>query len=368
MVLLVFWALLAVASVSLCSVLETTLFSVRLSALIERKAAGSTGAATLLDIKSNRIEDAIGAILTFNTVTHTFGTTLAGAQAAKLFGSLQVGLVSAALMLCLLIFSEIVPKTLAARYTGALSGITGHVLWYLVPIMRPVIFVTGAMIRLLARRPRERFTRREFAILVGRAPHDGALSLAEASLIGSLIYSREVTLSDVMIPLSMVFMLDTDQTIAHLLDVAESNAFSRIPLFRGTRQQVVGYISHRDVLKSYARKPVRDCTLERFVRPIPKLTAQLPVGRGLEQLLEQRDSIAVVTDGAGAPIGIITVEDLLEALLGMEITDEAEAVEKLRPAIARSRKHRGVKLRQRRAGQVPIPEQRDPAEPGVTHT
>jgi Mg2+/Co2+ transporter CorB len=235
--LLVFWALLAVASVSLCSVLETTPFSVRLSALIERKAAGSSGAARLLEIKSNRIEDAIGAILTVNTVMQTLGTTLAGAQAAKLFGSLQVGLISAGLVVCLLIISEIVPKTLAARYAGALSGFTGHVLWHLIPVVRPIIFLTGALIRLLARRPRERFTRREFAMLVGSAPRDGALSLAEASVIGNLIYSREVTLSDVMIPLSMVFMLDAVDTVANLLASPVSDAFNQILLYRRARSR-----------------------------------------------------------------------------------------------------------------------------------
>ncbi len=259
--LLVFWAFLAVISVAFCSVLETTLFSVRLSALFERKAEGNRGAARLLDIKSNAIEDAISSILTVNTVMHTLGTTLAGAQAARLFGSVQVGLVSAGLMICLLILSEIIPKTLAARYAGALAGFTGHVLWYLIPAMRPVVLVTGTLVHFLARRPNERFTRREFALLVGAAPREGALSLAEASLIANLIYSREVTLRDVTIPLAMAFMLSADETEARLLTAPESDAFSRIPLFRGSKQHIVSYISHREVLKAMASKSERTGTL-----------------------------------------------------------------------------------------------------------
>ena len=355
--LLVFWAFLAVISVALCSILETTLFSVRLSALSERKAAGNRGAARLLDIKSNAIEDAISSILTINTVLQTLGTTLAGAQAARLFGSVQVGLVSAGLMICLLILSEIIPKTMAARYAGALAGFTGHVLWYLVPVMRPIVLITGTLVRFLARRPSERFTRREFALLVGTAPREGALSLAEASLIANLIYSREVTLQDVTTPLPVVFMLSADETEEHLLAAPESDAFSRIPLFRGSRQQIAGYISHREVLKALARNPERTGRLEQFLHPIPRLSSALPVGRALEQLLQQRDSIALVTNEAGIALGIVTLEDLLETLLGMEITDEAEAVEKLRPAIAHSRKHRGLALRRRRASQIPEPEQ-----------
>jgi Mg2+/Co2+ transporter CorB len=116
MALLLLWVLLAVVSIHLCSLLETTLFAVRISTLLDRSSAGSRGAARLLEIKQTRIEDAIGAVLILNTVTSTLGLTIAGAQAAKLFGGAQVGLPSAALTVLLLIVSEIIPKTMAARY------------------------------------------------------------------------------------------------------------------------------------------------------------------------------------------------------------------------------------------------------------
>jgi CBS domain containing-hemolysin-like protein len=351
--LLLVWAIIAVASVSLCSVLETTLFSVRVSALRERKAAGNVGAGRLLDIKANRIENAIGAILTVNTVLHTLGTTLAGAQAARMYGSFQVGVVSAGLMVCLLIFSEIIPKTLAARYAGALSGFTGHVLWYLVPAMRPFLFLTGMLIRLLARAPKEQITRREVALLVGNAPQEGALTLAEASWIGNLIYSREITLRDVMIPLSLAFLLDADASVDDLLASPQSDAFSRVPLYHGKRENIVGYIAHREVLKAHALRQACERRLHEFLHPIPRLAATLHVERGLEQLLAQHDSIGLVIGPRDVPLGIITVEDLMEALLGMEITDEADAIEQLRPEIAQSRKNRGEELRRRRADDFP---------------
>lgn len=351
--LLLFWAMLAIVAVHVCSLLETTLFTVRISTLVDRKAAGSAGAARLLDIKRNRIEDAIGAVLIVNTVASTLGTTLAGARAARLFGDVKVGLLSAALTVVLLVASEIIPKTLAARYAGAASNFAGYALSYLIWFTRPALVVTRGLIRLLARRPAERLTRREFAILVGTAPRYGAISLAEASLIGNLIYSCDVTLSEVMTPLSMVFMLDAEQTIDHLLSVAGADAFSRIPLFRGTSRHVVGYMSHRDALKAFALENDKTRTLGSFLRPMPRLPVSLQVGKALEQLLHQRDAIALVIGRGDAPVGLVTLEDLLEALLGMEITDEADAVESLRPAIARSRKRRRRELRRRRIGQLP---------------
>jgi CBS domain containing-hemolysin-like protein len=352
MVLLVFWMFVAIIFVHVCSLVETTLFSVRTSTLIDRKSAGSAGAARLLEIKRNRIEDAIGSVLILNTAS-TLGTTLAGAQATKLWGGWQVGLISVALIILLLVASEIVPKTLAARYAGALSGFSGYLLSSLILVMRPALVITRALIRLLARRPRERLTRREFAIFVNTAPREGTISLAEASLIANLIYSRDVALVDVMTPLSLVFMLDADATVDDLVRVAGADAFSRIPLFRDTDRHIVGYISHREVLKTYALENNRTRKLSSFGHPLLALSEALQVGKGLEQLLRQREAIALVVSNSNVPIGLVTLEDLLEALLGMEITDEAAAVEGLRLAITRSRKRRNRELRRRRTNALP---------------
>jgi CBS domain containing-hemolysin-like protein len=354
MVFLIFYVVLAVVFVHVCSLLETTLFCVRISTLLDRKSAGSVGAAHLLEIKQNRIDEAIGAILILNTFAGTVGSTLAGAQAARLLGEARVGLLSVALTLVLLVISEIVPKTMATRYAGSLSSLTGYVLWYLIWLTAPALALMGALIRLIARRPRERLTRREFAILVGRAPQQGAISLAESMLIGSLIYSRELTLKDVMSPESVIFMMDGEQTVGDLLAAPGADAFSRIPLYRNTRQNVVGYVSHREVLKAFALNNDRTCKLESFRRPIPAFSETLPVGRALEQVLHQREAISLVTARSGEVVGLVTVEDLLEAILGMEITDEAEAVAGLRLAVETSRKRRIEELRRRRMdGHVP---------------
>ncbi len=354
---LVFWMLLTIVLSHFCSLLEVTLFSVRISALLERRAAGGTGAVRLLDIKQNRIDDAISAILILNTVATTVGATFVGAQAAALFGKDWVGLVSALLTILLLVISEIIPKTLAARYAGQLSGFVGNALAQLLRIMAPVLVVTRTLVRLLARRQRERFTRREFAMLVGAAPQEGAISLAEAMLIGNLIYSREVLLKDVMTPRPVMFMLDARQTVADLIAAPGADAFSRIPLYEGARENVTSYISHRDVLKDYARDCDGTRLLATFRRPIPRFDETESVAKAFEQILAQHEAIALVTGKHGEIVGLVTLEDMLEAILGMEITDEAEAVASLRPAVDRSRKHRAAQLRRKRAQQEPPQEE-----------
>jgi CBS domain containing-hemolysin-like protein len=190
MAALLSWSLVAIAVSHLCSLLEVTLLSVRTSALLEQQAAGSVGAARLLAIKRDRIDDAIGAVLVLNTVAITVGATLAGAQAAALFGEGGVGVFSGVLTVLLLLFAEIIPKTLAARHAGRLAAFTGRVLPLLLAALAPVLVVTRSLVNALARRARERLTRREFALFVGAAPQEGAITLAEARLIQLHLFAR----------------------------------------------------------------------------------------------------------------------------------------------------------------------------------
>jgi CBS domain containing-hemolysin-like protein len=354
--LLIFWVMLAVVSVHFCSLLETTLFAVRASALLERRAAGSRGAGRLLEIKRNRVDDAIGAILILNTLAITVGSAFAGARAAELFGEARLGLLSAVLTALLLVFSEIVPKAMAARYAGSLSGFVGNVLWYLIRLLAPLLVVVKALIRLFARRPGERFTRREFSLLVGAAPREGAISRAESLLIGSLMYSRELPLKEIMTPDAVVFMMEAGQTVGDLLAAPQADAFSRIPLFRGERRHVAGYVSHREVLKAFALDRDRNRKLGSFLRPIPVLRETTSVAGAVEDILRQREAIALVTGKRGKPVGLVTLEDLLEAILGVEITDEARTIASLRPAVEQVRRRRAERLRRKRMEGNPPPD------------
>ena len=346
---LIGWSLLAVLSVHLCSWLETVLFSARIPMLLDYSGRGYAGAQRLLEIRRSRMEDAISAVLIVNTIASTVGTTLAGAWAIRLFGSVWLSFFSAVLTLVLLVVSEIIPKTLASSYAGTASNVTGYVLFGLIRGMWPALIVTRTIVRLFALHRRDRVTRREFATLVRAAPSEGALSVAEASLIGSMIHSRDVAVCDVMTPLAMVVMWSIHDGIGQVVDDRAGEAFSRWPVYGSSRRDVRGYVAQRDVLRALAAGAPRTRRMETLLRRLPVLPPDMAIGRAIEELLATHEAIALVVTPAVGAVGLAALEDLLEALLGMDITDEAASTESLRPAIESARRVRRDRLKAERA-------------------
>lgn len=164
-------------------------------------------------------------------------------------------------------------------------------------------------------------------------------------------------LEDVMTPNSIVFMLDESCTVSDLIEAAGADAFSRIPLFAGDRRNVRGYVSHREVLKAYALDGDGEAALVMFIHPMPSFPESEPVAKAFEKILAAREAIGVVTNKYGDAVGLATLEDMLEAILGMEITDEPETVADMRPDVAQSRKHRAERLQRQRAQHGPQPPQ-----------
>jgi Mg2+/Co2+ transporter CorB len=264
------------------------MLSSRMTTLSELRAEGNRGAALLLHIKSTRVGDAISAILILNTVANTLGATLAGARAAVVFGSASVGIFSGVMTLLVMVCSEIIPKTLGAVYTRSLSSFAGWALAFLTKAMAPALVLSRGLTRLLVRGQRSRFSRGELAAVIATASREGALSADEVAVIGNLLRIEEVKVEDVMTPRTVVFMLPADATAGQLLDDPEAETFSRIPLHRGERDNVVGYVLHREVAKAVASGGERERPLHRFMREvwfIPELTT---VGSALRQFLERR--------------------------------------------------------------------------------
>jgi CBS domain containing-hemolysin-like protein len=332
----------------LCSLLEATLLSVRLGTLSEQRAAGSRGAGLLLDLKRNRVGDAISAILILNTISNTLGATLAGAQAARVFGSSWIGLFSGVLTLLILVVSEIIPKTLGAVYATSLASLVGWTLLFLTRLMAPALVISRAMTRLLTRGEKSVFSRGELAAVIETAARDGTLSADESALLANLLRVKEVQVEDVMTPRTVTFMMPVTATVRDLLAEPETEAFSRIPLYREDPDNVVGYVLQRDVMKAAANGCDRERPLESFLREIwfvPELTS---VGQALQQFLERREPIAMVTDEHGALAGLVTLEDLTETMLGTEIVDEFDQIVDLRQKALDLRDRRLQRLRQKR--------------------
>jgi len=328
-----------------CSLLEATLLSARIASLGSLAAAGNRGAAKLRALKQNRIDDAISAILTLNTVANTLGATLAGAQAAQYFGSRWVGAFSGVLTFLILIVSEIVPKTLGAVYSRPLAGIVGHTLQLLTIAMTPVLLMSRAITRLLTRGRQPIVSRGELSALIEAATHDGTISDDEARLFANLLRFNDVQVEDVMTPRTVTLMLPAETTIDELLNRTDADAFSRIPLYTGSRDNVVGYVHQRDVLQAVARKGRRSRSLSEFMREISFVPELATVGAALQQMLARRETLVIATDEYGGVAGLVTLEDITETILGVEIVDESDRVVNMRDNAMRLREIRLERIR-----------------------
>ena len=348
MTLLIAYIAIAIGVSFLCSLLEAALLSSRNAILTGQAKSGNAGAGLLLEIRTERVDDAISAILTLNTVANTLGATLAGAQAARVFGSRWVGVFSGLLAFAILVVSEIIPKTLGAVYWRQLSGVVGWALQILTKAMTPALVFSRALTRLLTRGRQTTYSRSELAATIATASHHGVLSPGESRIFENLLRFDEVRVEDVMTPRTVTVMFSAESTVGDLLQSREAESFSRIPLYRDHQDNVVGYVLQRQALKSAADGGCSDTTLESLMRPIPYIPEVATLGTALRQFLERREPVAMAIDEHGGISGLVTLEDLTETILGVEIIDESDRIADQRLAATRLRDERMQRIIQRR--------------------
>lgn len=338
--LLIGYVLGAVAISFLCSLLEAALLSTQAHRLVARRDAGQRAAGVLLEIKEHRIDDAISAILTLNTVAHTIGATLAGAQAAVVFGSGWVGVFSAVLTFLVLVLTEIVPKTLGTVHADGLVPFVAWTLRALVTALAPVLVLSRALTRLVSRGPAPTVSRGDVLALVTMAARAGALRGREAEVLRNVMSLERIRVEDVMTPRTVIRMLPADATAADLLDDPDLSSFSRIPVRGRNKDEVRGYVLVREALAAAAREGNAGLPLRGFLRTTRFLPETASLRQALEALLAERELLTIVVDDYGGVSGLITLEDVVETLLGAEIVDETDRDVDLRQAAAELRDRR----------------------------
>lgn len=338
----------ALATSFLCSILEAAVLSTRVVELSQRKDHGDKSAELLLDLKQNRLDDAISAILLLNTVAHTVGAALAGAQAAVVFGDSMVGVFSGVLTVLVLVFTEIIPKTLGTTYASQLVGFVARVTDFMTKMLKPALAITSLMTKLITRGTQHRpaISRGELAAMINLAAREGTLHDEHSRMATNVLRYDEVKVEDVMTPRTVVAMLPTETTIAAFLADEATRVFSRIPLFEGSRDEVVGYVLQREVLSAAAKGTRPETPLAEFQRKALFIPEGQRAGRVLRRLTEEREHMALVTDEYGGISGLVTMEDLVETALGFEIVDESDRVADLREEAKklRERRLRGLHL------------------------
>lgn len=346
-VLLIAYVVGALSISFVCSILEAALLSSRIADLSARKDEGDSGAAILLELKLNRLEDAIGAILTLNTIAHTIGAALAGAQAALVFGDAWVGVFSGVLTLLVLVFTEIIPKTVGTAYASPLAGIVGRTIALLTRVLAPILAVTRVLTRLVHRAEKPTMTRGELAAVVAMAASQGTLARTESRLLDNVLSLQSIQVKDVMTPRTVTEMLPSDASIADLVKSPGAAQFSRLPLFGSSRDEVLGYVVQRDALAALGQGKGLETKLADFIRPAWFLPATTSISAALRSFLERPEHMAIVSDEFGAVVGLVTLEDVLETILGAEILDESDQVADMRQLAIQIRDRRMAKLNER---------------------
>ncbi|MEM8963556.1 MAG: hemolysin family protein [Acidobacteriota bacterium] len=355
MFLLILYAGGAIAVSFLCSMLEATLLSSRRIELEERAGRGDKGATKLLELKLEKVDDALSAILILNTLAHTIGATLAGAQAGRVFGDEKIWIVTLVSVFTfiftigVLLLSEIIPKTLGTVYSSRLIGFTGHAIDRLVWLLDWVLKLTRVVTKLLANKEKNvGISRRELAAMVEMAARDGNVQANEVRVLSNVLRFDKITVEDVMTPRTVVHMLPVDTDIGAFLADQNSRSYSRIPLYRKNRDDVVGYILQREVLADAAIGRAHDTPIEGYNRSAVFIPEGQSVGRALQRLIDEREHMALVTDEYGGISGLVSMEDLVETTLGVEILDESDRVADLRQEALKLRDRRLETLRKLR--------------------
>ena len=333
--LLAAYILLALLVSFLCSIAEAVLLSITPSYVASLRESNPKSAKLIARLKQEKVDQSLAAILTLNTIAHTVGAIGAGAKATVVFGSAWFGLFSAVMTLLILFLSEIIPKTLGAVYWRNLAGPTAHFIRLLIVSLFPLIWVSELVTRFIARgKAVHVFSREEFVALAGEGERGGHLDESESRIIRNLFRFKTLRARDVMTPRTVVHAIPAETPINEALKQTAEWPFSRIPIYEEAIDRIVGFTLRDDLLMAAALGKDKE-PLETLRREIMGTIETTSLSALLEQMLDQRNHIAVVVDEYGGTLGLVTLEDIVETLLGAEIVDEVDQVDDMR-AYARS--------------------------------
>jgi CBS domain containing-hemolysin-like protein len=274
-----------------------------------------------LDQAHKKLNEPITAILTLNTISHTVGAAVGGALAADVFGDAWIGVFSALLTLTILVFTEIVPKTIGATYWKQLAAPTAYILRAMVVTMKPVIVPLSLVSRLLTSHSKGPTTSRaELEVLAEIGRREGTLDESEWQVMRKVIRLDEVTVGEVMTPRTDIVAVNVDASLEHAQTVMLEKGHLRLPVYEHSLDHIVGVVLARDLWRADRAgvKNVREVT-----RPVPFAPYSKRVEDLIPEMRGQRTKLAIVVDEFGGTAGLVTLEDLLEEIIG-EIQDEHE--------------------------------------------
>lgn len=321
--LLLIYIFFAIAFSFICSILEAVLLSVN-HAYIEMLIKENNPAGKLFKQWKSDIGKPLIAILTLNTIAHTIGAAGAGAQAALVFGNVYLGVFSAVLTMLILVFSEIIPKTLGAQYWRQLVPFSAFALKYMIWFLYPFIVLAEKITNCFkGEKELNGLSREEFASMADLSSEEGQLEEQETHFLKSLLLLRKMQVKDAMTPRTVIFSLASSLLVEEYYHKYDKISFSRIPIYKDESDDIIGYVFRSDLLLAQARGNGQN-SLENYLRPIPVVPEMISLHNIFNKFVKERTHIMLVINEYGSVEGVITLEDVIETALGIEIVDEKD--------------------------------------------
>jgi CBS domain containing-hemolysin-like protein len=289
------------------------------------KSGDKTG--KLLKSLKKDIDQPLAAILSLNTIAHTIGAAGVGAQAQIVFGNAYVTITSIILTLLILVFSEIIPKTLGASYWKKLSGFSARITNILIVVTYPFVLLSKGITKLISSDENQpSISREEIGAMADLGHQEGIFEKEESKILRNLIKFSSLKVEDIMTPRIVVVKYSEETSIKHILNKEDELRVSRVPVYGKSDEDITGYVLKNDMYLELSKgnEDTKLKDLKRDVMIVPETSSIMDL---FEKLLESQDHIAIAVDEYGGFSGVATMEDVVETLLGMEIVDEIDAID-----------------------------------------
>lgn len=335
MSLLIAYVILAIGVSFLCSILEAVILSTT-PAFVRSKLSTHPRAGKRLEALKKNVDESLAAILTLNTIAHTVGAAGVGAQAQIVFQNVPLSVISGILTLLILILSEIIPKTLGALYWRQLALPSALLLKALIRMLYPFVAFSGKVSALLGKAPEHSVSREEILAMTELGKGEGVLDEADARVLKAALAFTEMKAIDVMTPRTVVTSFDLEDSVTTILSNTRANNYSRYPVLE-QYEKILGYVRRSDILLAAARDEA-DRPLKDFVQEAVIFPEHVSLKQAMKDLLEKHEQLAITVDEFGSFAGVLTLEDILETLIGQEIMDESDTIADLRDYARKQRK------------------------------
>jgi len=327
MTLLLFYLFIALFISFLCSILEAVLLSITPSYIqsLKNEQENNGFPAVLSSLKQN-IDQSISSILILNTIAHTMGAVGVGAEAVRVFGIEWQSLIAVVMTLLILYISEIIPKTIGATYWRELAKPSAYIILFLIKILTPLIWISQLITRSIKRKKKRGPSREEISALADIGEKLGTIDEKESHLISNLLQLKDFRVKDILTPRGVVFTLNSEDSLAEIIKQENIFTYSRIPVYEGNTDNITGMVFNRVILKAISKANNKEEPLKTFTQSVFTVSENMPVYYLMDIFIQRKEHLFIVHDSFEQYTGIVTLEDAIETLLGVEIVDEADLV------------------------------------------